>query len=170
MDGVTTGAGGYQAARIRRPWLKVPNPRVRPTHGEPTQRKAVTMLPAFIPPQLATLVDRAPAGGECVHDIKFDGYCMAVRLEDRSARMTRNALEWTARFGPIATAAAMLKARTAYLNGEIVVLDDAGISDFGALQEALSEGRAERMKPAYGRAWLAHISPERAADQPRPAS
>jgi ATP-dependent DNA ligase len=42
--------------------------------------------------------------------------------------LTRDALEWTARFGPIATAAARLKARTAYLNGEIVVLDDAGIS------------------------------------------
>jgi bifunctional non-homologous end joining protein LigD len=80
--------------------------------ASPTKRKAVTVLPAFIPPQLATLIDRAPAGGESVHDIKFDGYGMAVRLEDRRARMlTRNALDWTARFGPIATAAARLKAR-----------------------------------------------------------
>jgi bifunctional non-homologous end joining protein LigD len=71
---------------------------------------------------------------------------LAARLEDRSPRMlTRNALDWTARFGPIAAATAALKARTAYLDGEIVLLDDAGISDFGALQEALSEGRTERM-------------------------
>jgi ATP-dependent DNA ligase len=62
--------------------------------------------------------------------------------------LTWNVSEWTARFGPIA--AARLKARTAYLNGEIVILDDAGISDFGALQEALPEGRAERMEPAHG--------------------
>jgi hypothetical protein len=51
--------------------------------------------------------------------------------------LTRNALDRTARFEPIA-AAANLKARTAYVDGEIVVLNDAGISDFGALQEALS--------------------------------
>jgi ATP-dependent DNA ligase len=62
-----------------------------------------------------------------------------------SPRLTRNALDWTARFRPIAATAAKLKARTAYLDGEIVLLDDAGISDFGALQEALSEGRTERM-------------------------
>jgi bifunctional non-homologous end joining protein LigD len=59
--------------------------------------------------------------------------------------LTRNALDWTARFGPIAAAAAKLKARTVYLDREIVVLDDAGIADFGAPQEALSEGRTERM-------------------------
>jgi hypothetical protein len=74
------------------------------------------------------------------------GYRTAVRLERGSARMlTRNALDRTARLGPIAAATAKLKARTAYIDGEIVVLDDAGISDFGALQQALSQGRTERM-------------------------
>jgi bifunctional non-homologous end joining protein LigD len=114
--------------------------------ASPDKREPVAELPAFIPPQLATLVDRAPDGGEWLHEIKYDGYRVAARLEDRSAPMlTRNALDWTAKFQPIAAAAAKLKARTAYLDGEIVVLDEAGISDFGALQEALSEGRTERM-------------------------
>jgi bifunctional non-homologous end joining protein LigD len=71
---------------------------------------------------------------------------MAARLENRRACMlTRNAQHWAARFGPIAAAAAALKVRTAYLDGEVVVLDEAGISDFGSLQEALSEHRAGRM-------------------------
>jgi hypothetical protein len=114
--------------------------------ASPPKRKPVAELPAFIPTQLATLVDRAPAGGEWLHEIKYDGYRTAARLGDRSASMlTRNALDWTARFGPIAVAATKLKVSTAYIDGEIAVLDDAGISDFGALQEALSEGRTERM-------------------------
>jgi bifunctional non-homologous end joining protein LigD len=37
-------------------------------------------LPDFIAPELATLVDRAPAGGEWLHEIKFDGYRTALRL------------------------------------------------------------------------------------------
>jgi ATP-dependent DNA ligase len=39
----------------------------------------------------------------------------------------------------------MLKIRSVYFNGEIVVLDQRGVSSFGGLQEALSEGRADRL-------------------------
>jgi ATP-dependent DNA ligase len=118
----------------------------QPALASPAKRKPIVELPAFISRRLATLVDRAPAGSEWAHEIKFDDYRMAARLEDRGVRMlTRNALDWTAKFRPIAAVAAKTKARTAYLDGKIVVLDDAGISDFGALQEALSEGRTERM-------------------------
>jgi bifunctional non-homologous end joining protein LigD len=43
-------------------------------------------LPVFIPPQLATLVDLAPAGDEWLHEIKFvDGCRMAARLDRVSA-------------------------------------------------------------------------------------
>ena len=38
-------------------------------------------LPEFIPPQLATLTDKAPAGDGWVHEIKLDGYRTAARLE-----------------------------------------------------------------------------------------
>jgi bifunctional non-homologous end joining protein LigD len=114
--------------------------------ASPTKRKSVAELPAFIPPQLATLVDRAPPGAEWVHEMKFDGYRTAARIEAGKARMlTRNGLDWSDRFGPIAAAAAAQKARTAYLDSEVVVLDEAGISDFGGLQDALSEHRAGRM-------------------------
>src|SRR4030095_1754352 len=36
--------------------------------GEPAK------LPRFVPPELATLVDKAPDGDEWLHEIKFDGY------------------------------------------------------------------------------------------------
>jgi bifunctional non-homologous end joining protein LigD len=56
--------------------------------------------------------------------------------------LTRKGLDWTARYKPIAVAAAALRARAAYIDGEVAVLDDKGVSDFGGLQEALSEGQA----------------------------
>jgi bifunctional non-homologous end joining protein LigD len=103
-------------------------------------------LPKFIDPELATLVDRAPEGEAWLHEIKLDGYRMAIRLAAGKAMMlSRSGLDWTARFKPIAAAAAKLKAQEAYLDGEVVVLDDRGISSFGALQEALSAGDASRM-------------------------
>jgi bifunctional non-homologous end joining protein LigD len=95
---------------------------------------------------LATLVDRAPQGDAWLHEIKYDGYRVALRLDSGTVRMlTRGGLDWTARFKPIAAAATALRARAAYIDGEVVVLDDMGVSDFGGLQEALSKGRAARL-------------------------
>jgi bifunctional non-homologous end joining protein LigD len=100
---------------------------------------ARTALPARIRPQLATLADEPPPGDEWVHEIKYDGYRALCRLEDRRARVfTRSGQDWTDRFGPVAPACAALPVRTAWLDGEVVVLDDDGRSRFEALQEALS--------------------------------
>jgi bifunctional non-homologous end joining protein LigD len=103
-------------------------------------------LPEFIPPELATLVSRPPQGDQWLHEIKFDGYRTAARLAGgRVSMLTRPGLDWTPKFAPIARDLASLKARAAYIDGEVVVLDQSGVSRFGGLQQALSEGRAERM-------------------------
>jgi bifunctional non-homologous end joining protein LigD len=91
-------------------------------------------------------VDRAPEGEGWLHEIKLDGYRMAIRLAAGKVTMlTRRGLDWTARTTPIPAAAGKLKARNAYFDGEIAVLDDRGISSFGGLQEALSVGDTRRM-------------------------
>jgi bifunctional non-homologous end joining protein LigD len=103
-------------------------------------------LPAFVAPQLATLVDRAPAGEDWLHEIKLDGYRVLARIERGRARLlTRNAKDWSARFPEIAAAAARLKVDRALLDGEIVALDAHGVSRFEKLQEALSRGRSEHL-------------------------
>jgi bifunctional non-homologous end joining protein LigD len=103
-------------------------------------------LPDFIAPELATLVDKAPVGNDWVSEIKFDGYRIGARLESGRVRMlTRKGLDWAARFRPIAEAVASLKVTNTYLDGEVAVLDDKGISVFAALQDALSAGRADRI-------------------------
>ena len=97
----------------------------------------------FIPPELATLVDRAPAGEGWVHEIKLDGYRTAARIDHGEIRLlTRTGLDWTARFRRIATDLGELKATTAYLDGEIAVLGPDGVTSFARLQDALSKSRS----------------------------
>ena len=52
--------------------------------------------------------------------------------------LTRSGLDRTARFRPIAAALAVPKIRAAYLDGEIAVLGEDGVTSFAALQDALS--------------------------------
>src|SRR6185437_14928520 len=44
--------------------------------------KAAKDAPEFRPPQLALLVDKAPAGKDWVHEIKFDGYRTQAQIVD----------------------------------------------------------------------------------------
>ena len=59
--------------------------------------------------------------------------------------LTRSGLDWTARFRPIAAALAVPKIRAAYLDGEITVVGEDGVTSFAALQDALSRGQAQRL-------------------------
>ena len=100
----------------------------------------------MIPPELATLKDKAPAGDDRIHEIKLDGYRTAARIEAGRVRMlTRSGLDWTTRFRPIAAALAIPKIRAAYLDGEIAVLGADGVTSFAALQDALSRGQGARL-------------------------
>ena len=103
-------------------------------------------LPDFVPPQLATLVAETPHGAGWVHEIKLDGYRALCRLEKGRARLlTRRGNDWTDNFGRVASAAAFLPAQTALLDGEVVSLGADGRTDFQALQQALGDGRDERL-------------------------
>lgn len=93
----------------------------------------VSEQPRIFAPQLATLGKEVPKGDSWAHEIKYDGYRMLCFVEDGSARLvSRNGLDWTARFCRIAQAAEGLRAKAAILDGEIVVfrevLPDRGFS------------------------------------------
>jgi bifunctional non-homologous end joining protein LigD len=96
-------------------------------------------MPDFIEPQLATLVKEAPDGDGWIGEIKLDGYRMLCRIAAGAARLyTRNRKDWTARFESVARASARLPVADAWLDGEIVALDEHGRSSFQTLQNALS--------------------------------
>ncbi|MGD9925572.1 MAG: DNA ligase D, partial [Pseudorhodoplanes sp.] len=99
-------------------------------------------LPAFVEPQLATLVDAPPAGNDWLHEIKYDGYRAVTTLaRDKVAIYTRKGLNWTDRFARLVPALHRLNCDSALLDGEIAVADAKGHTDFGALQDALSTGK-----------------------------
>lgn len=102
-------------------------------------------LPSFVEPALATLAARPPAGARWIHEIKFDGYRLQARVDaGRVKLLTRSGLDWTAKFGKdLAEAFRTLPAGTALIDGELVVENASGASDFSALQAALSEGRKD---------------------------
>jgi bifunctional non-homologous end joining protein LigD len=101
---------------------------------------------AYVSPQLAQLAERAPEGAEWLHELKFDGYRMQAIKANGEARMwTRRGLDWTERFQPIAEAVETLSSDGVHLDGEIVVEDQAGISDFSQLQDVLKQGHSERL-------------------------
>jgi bifunctional non-homologous end joining protein LigD len=108
----------------------------------PKKARAAKSLPDFIPPQLARLVERPPSGDDWVHEIKFDGYRLQLRVASGKATLkTRKGLDWTAKFPAVAKKAAKLP--DCIVDGEIVALNKHGIPDFGALQAALSDGKTD---------------------------
>jgi bifunctional non-homologous end joining protein LigD len=110
-------------------------------HETPARRRA-SALPAFVPPQLATLHEAAPDGAGWVHEAKFDGYRLQARLEDGKVKLlTRKGLDWTSKFKTVANAVAPLGAGSALIDGEIVV-EAEGVSDFSALQDALKHSNS----------------------------
>ena len=112
--------------------------------GWPAKAKAGP-LPDFVPPALATLAAKAPAGSKWIHEIKFDGYRLQARIEGgRVKLLTRSGLDWTKKFGePVVEALRALPVQDALIDGELVVENAAGASDFSALQEALSQSRTD---------------------------
>ena len=107
-------------------------------------------LPGWIPPCLPTLVAKPPVGALWRHEIKWDGYRTSVSIDAGAVVIrTRNGHDWTNRYPAIAAAAASLSCRNAVLDGEAVVLDDKGRSNFSLLQAALgTSGRASGRREA----------------------
>ena len=94
-------------------------------------------MPKVIEPQLATLAKQPPAHGDWSYEIKFDGYRMMARLENCDVRLvTRNGYDWTDRMPELRDALDTLQVHDAWLDGEAVVFNAAGVPDFNALQNA----------------------------------
>ncbi|WP_280153622.1 DNA ligase D [Piscinibacter sp. XHJ-5] len=105
-------------------------------------------LPAALSPQLATPAQAPPTQGEWIYELKLDGYRLLARIDERGrARLiTRNGHDWTAKMKPLAEAVEALGVRSAWLDGEIVVLDDKGTPNFNLLQNAFDAARTEAIR------------------------
>ena len=103
-------------------------------------------LPQRIQPELATLVSQVPEGDDWLHEIKFDGYRALCRIESgKAVFLTRRGQDWTSRFGHLSETAASLPVRQALLDGEVVVLEPDGTTNFQSLQNALGGRTNDRL-------------------------
>jgi bifunctional non-homologous end joining protein LigD len=92
----------------------------------------------FISPQLATAVDHPPPRAGWIHEVKHDGYRTLLIIERRkTSAYTRNGFDWTDRYHALTKAAPRLECRSAIIDGEVMVQDERGVSDFEALKSAI---------------------------------
>ncbi len=116
-----------------------PKTRAEPAAKPSKTRKAkATPLPTTMAPQLAVLADAPPQNAEdWAWELKLDGYRMAARKKGRQLQLwTRNGKDWTAKIPALAAALQHLQLKDAWLDGEVVALNDQGLPDFQRLQNA----------------------------------
>ena len=109
-------------------------------------------LPATLTPQLATLAQGVPADLIAwIFEVKFDGYRLLTRVTTRVddtkgavakdvTLFTRNGHDWTSKLASLQQAIASLMLPNGWYDGEIIVPNEKGVPDFGALQASFESG------------------------------
>ncbi len=150
---------GAPSARPARPRAAA-GPEVAARAGRPSAAKAAlpstaktglpegavaAPLPEALPPQLASwLASPPPDAAAWLYEIKFDGYRLLVRNSAGGAQLfTRNGHDWTAKLRPLQRAFESLQLPPGWYDGELVLPGDAGVPDFGALQQVFEAQRTD---------------------------
>ncbi len=120
----------------------------KPAATSPAKLKGAVKapMPKAMKPQLASQQDDPPSGEGWIHEIKLDGYRTIAMVTDGKVKLlTRTGIDWTDRYGILADAFAALSAKQAIIDGEIVVVDENGITHFSDLQQALHDSAGDRL-------------------------
>lgn len=103
-------------------------------------------MPQKFHPQLATLVSEPPEGDQWLHEIKYDGYRILCFIKKRKVTLlTRHSKNWTSKFDLIVREIEKLRIGNTIFDGEIVVLNPDGTTNFQALQNILKGVRSGRL-------------------------
>jgi bifunctional non-homologous end joining protein LigD len=138
------GSTWTRAAGASHPPAKASRPRsAKPAPARGRSKAAAT--PKFIAPQLATAVDAVPEGTNWITELKLDGYRIVTHVDaDRVHCFTRSGHDWTGRMPQVAAALAAAGLRDAWLDGELVAVDERGVPQFQRLQQALDPKGAQQ--------------------------
>ena len=119
---------------------------------------------SFIPPLMPTLVEKPPEGDGWIHEVKFDGYRSQIIIDAEAVRIfTRRGLDWSSKYRDLIEAAKGLNVQNAIIDGEIIVLNDAGLSDFGELRKAITRRQNDLYFVAFD---LLHLNGHDLRDMP----
>jgi bifunctional non-homologous end joining protein LigD len=129
--------GPYLLARMKEEpnWFrKMLDPATHPT----ASFKAEKEVPRYVSPQLAQVVSTVPLGRDIIHELKFDGYRLIItKYKGELTVYTRNGHDWTDKFKALAKHLTAVSEKDFILDGEAVVWDEKGRSNFGDLRAAL---------------------------------
>ncbi len=113
-----------------------------------------SVFPEDISPMLATLVDKPFDEEGWLYEVKWDGYRTIVYLQDGEVQMrSRNNKSFNEKFYSLYNALQQWKIN-AVLDGEIIVINDKGISNFSNLQNWRSEADGELILYLFDVLWL----------------
>lgn len=127
-------------------------------------RKPAGSRLSFIRPMEPERFDAPPAGDEWSHEIKFDGYRTQVVKDADGIRLyTKSGIDWTAKYRPLAAEAAKLQGDSFIVDGETIVLDKKGRSDFHALRSAITRRPQDLYLVAFD---LLHLNGHDVRDMP----
>jgi len=111
-------------------------------------------FPSTIAPMLATLVDKPFDEEGWIYEVKWDGYrAIAFLQSDAVTLKSRNNKSFDEKFYPVHKALQELNCN-AVVDGEIVVVNDKGLTDFGKLQNWRSEADGELKYYLFDILWL----------------
>lgn len=111
-------------------------------------------FPSDIKPMLATLVDEPFDEPGWMYEVKWDGYRAIGYVNNGEAELrSRNNKSFDEKFYPV-TEALKRSGLNAVVDGEIVVLNDKGVPDFGALQTWRSEADGQLAFYLFDILWL----------------
>ena len=112
-----------------------------------SRRRESLKLPATLKPQLATLVDKVPGDDGWVYELKYDGVRLLARCDGADVRaISRNGIDWTHKIGPVIEALAKLDLDGSWVDGELIVTDPNGRSDFSLLQHTMEQKRTGELQ------------------------
>ena len=126
-----SGKSMKELARGDRLW------RSRPRAGSPSSGRKPDLsapVPAFIEPMKALLAE-SPPPGDWLYEIKFDGFrAIALKGGHETRLLSRNEKDFGGKFPEVIESISELKVKDAIIDGEIVALDEKGLSSFQLLQ------------------------------------
>jgi bifunctional non-homologous end joining protein LigD len=118
----------------------------------------------FIAPALPKPTESPAEDDGWLHEIKYDGYRTVLVIGGGQVRaFTRAGHDWTHRYPRIVAAARSLPVKAAILDGEAIVQDDCGVSDFAALPSAIANQPHRLLFYAFD---LLHLDDNDLRDQP----
>ena len=137
--------------KVKPPSKTKADPRPAAAKGKSADKSASkgaskSAFPQTLSPQLATLASQPPAG-DWLYEVKYDGYRVMVRFDAKGkvTVFTRNGHDWSAKLPEQVRELSQLKLTSSWLDGELVVLNEDGLPDFQALQNAFDTKSTRQM-------------------------